>query len=151
MTTLGLEVPAPVTRRLLHDTAASAAVSAALAMLPVEVSLDDATAATLHDMRTLHDAVLSATGGAGELTTALCARKRPELFPVLDAVCCTGWRLPPGSVAASWRALRAVLRDPEVRAGLARIFDAARRRGLRVDVFPLRQLAVLAAIARDRY
>lgn len=150
VTTLGLEVPAAVARRLLHDTAASAAASAGLAGLPRDVTLEEATPAVRYAMNELHEAVLAAVG-ADVLATALCARKRPELFPVLDAATCRALRLPSASVPACWRVLRAVLRDREVRPGLERAFGAVRRRGLGTDVYPLRRLGVLAAITRDRY
>lgn len=155
VTMLGVPVSPRVARTLLHDTAASADISRCLApdRLPVDVSLDEASPRILQAMAELHGAVLAAVDGAVDgavdLATALCARKRPELFPVLTDRLRDTLRLPVGSVLSCWRALRAVLRDERLRDDLDRVFAAARRRGVAVDVYPLRRICALVDVAGD--
>ena len=98
-------------------------------------------------MRDLHDAMLAATDGDALLASAICARKRPDLFPVLDAAVLRHLHLSDASAATCWHTLRAVLRDAGSRARLAAPFETVRARGLAVDVYPLRQLHVLAETA----
>jgi glucokinase len=145
VTTLGLSVPAPVARTLLRDTPAYAEIGRCLApeRLPVDVPLDEATPEVVAAMCELHDAVLAATDGDLALAGALCARKRPELFPVLDSRVRAALQLPSGSVQSCWRVLRSVLRDAHLRTELEWVFGAVRRRGLPTDVYPLRQICAL--------
>jgi glucokinase len=132
VTTLGLSVPAPVARTLLRDTPAFAEIARCLApdRLPVDVPLDEATPEIVAAMCELHDAVLAATSDDPALASALCA-------PL---------RLPAGSVQSCWRVLGSVLGDAPLRTELEWVFDAVRRRGLLTDVYPLRQICVLAEV-----
>jgi hypothetical protein len=153
VTTLGLAVPPPLARRLLHDTAYAAAVSGCLSpsRLPLTATLAEAEPRTVAAMTALHNAVLSACRllpdvDAHTVASALCARKRPELFPVLDGALRGALGLPDGATPAQcWLVLRDLLRDPGVAEPLERAFASARevRPDALVDVYPLRQLYVL--------
>jgi glucokinase len=142
---LGRAVPAAIARVLMRDTAAHAAIAACLDHLPPTVTLDEATSEALSAMRALHDAMLAAARDA-ELASALCARKRPELFAPLDRRTRTALRLPETEKDV-WPVLRSLLRDAEVRDGLERVFGTVRRHGTRTDVYPLRQLCVVAELS----
>ena len=148
VTTLGLIVPQRVARTLLRDTAAYEDIASRLApdRLPVDVPLVEATSEIIEAMCALHDAVLTATEGDVALASAVCARKRPELFPVLDDRARDALRLPDGSVQSCWRVLRSVLRDDSIRDDLEKVFAAVRGRGLATDVYPMRQLCVLVGV-----
>jgi glucokinase len=149
VTGLGLTVVPRVARRLLTDTVGYVPIARLLAepQLAVGSTLDAATPDTLHVMRELHDAMLSVTEGDALLASAICARKRPELFPVLEPSVLRRLHLSDSSVLACWRTLRATLAGPELRSRLAAPFETVRARGLAVDVYPLRQLHVLAETA----
>jgi glucokinase len=149
VTNLGLDVPPAVARCLLGDTAEFARIAHLLAAdrLPTGVALDAASPAILAAMRDLHEAMLAATDGDALLASAICARKRPDLFPVLDAAVLRHLHLSDASAATCWHTLRAVLRDAGSPARLAAPFETVRARGLAVDVYPLRQLHVLAETA----
>jgi hypothetical protein len=107
----------------------------------------------VHAMADLHDAVASAveTGplpGSDQtvLASALCARKRPEVFPVLDRAFCTALGLPAARTPIpAWLVVRSLLRHDHVRRALAEAYRLARSRGRGVplDVYPLRRLHVL--------
>jgi hypothetical protein len=162
VTMLGVAISPSAARRLLHDTPESARIEACLepTRLPLDVTLAEATPQLVRAMVALHDAIVAAIdpGPAPGLdahvaATALCARKRPELFPVLDQLLCAGLGLPsPDSPVPSWLVLGSVLRDPHLQQGLARTFTAAhaRERGTPVDDYPLRQLYVLICSRRFR-
>ncbi len=149
VTSLGLDVSPRIGRRLLGDTAEYVPIARLLAepQLAVGGTLDAATPDTLHVMRELHDAVLATTEGDALLASAICARKRPELFPVLDPLVLRRLQLSDESVLACWRTLRATLAGPDLCARLAAPFEKLRARGLRADVYPMRQLHVLAETA----
>ena len=149
VTSLGLTVAPRVARRLLADTVDYVPIARLLTepQLAVGSTLDAATPDTLHVMRELHDAMLSVTEGDALLASAICARKRPELFPVLEPSLLRRLHLSDSSVLACWRTLRATLAGPELCSELAAPFETVRARGLAVDVYPLRQLHVLAETA----
>jgi glucokinase len=151
VTTLGFSMSPRVTRTLLRDTTESADIAGCLTpqRLPLDVSLEEADPQVVHAMCDLHAAVLAAVDGAAGLATALCARKRPELFPVVTDRLREALRLPGGSVQSCWRALRSVLRDERLRSELDRVFAAVRGRGVAVDVYPLRQIWALVDLPGD--
>jgi hypothetical protein len=104
VTTLGLRVAPSTARRLLRDTPHAADIASCLApsRLPLDATLAEAGPELLAAMTTLHDSMVSAVGArpdadAYTVATALCARKRPELFPVLDSALCSALALPPPS------------------------------------------------------
>jgi hypothetical protein len=155
VTTLGIPVPPAAARRLLYDTAHAARVAGCLDpnRLPVDATLTGAAPALVHAMADLHDAVASAvdTGSLPGpdrtvLASALCARKRPELFPVLDRAFCTALGLPAATTPVpAWLVVRSLLRHRHVRRALADAYRLARSRGrgVSLDVYPLRRLYVL--------
>jgi hypothetical protein len=109
-------------------------------------------------MAELHDAMVAAIdpgpkpGLDGHIAASLlCARKRPELFPVLDQDFRAALGLPRAdSPVPSWLVLGSVLRHRHIQQGLARAFAAAhaRDRDTPVDNYPLRQLYVLLCHCR---
>lgn len=159
LTALGLTVRPAASRRLLHDTAHARRIEAALApdRLPLNATLTDPGTVRPDAMLELHDAVLAAVEGTGDrrteslvLTSALCARKRPELFAVLDPQFVDALQLPGAAhPLRSWRILAHVLAQPWVLTALADTFDAAatERPSQRFDIYPLRQLHVVATTA----
>jgi hypothetical protein len=160
VTMLGIPVSRSAARRLLYDTPDSARIAGCLApsRLPLDATLAEAGPTLIRAMAELHDAVIAAVdarprpGAAGHvLASALCARKRPELFPVLDQPFSAALALPgAASPVPSWLVLRSVLRRPHVRKGLTDAFAVARGLGCGtpIDVYPLRQLYVLTCDLR---
>jgi hypothetical protein len=157
VTMLGLRVGPAAGRRLLGETPEATRIGGQLAALPLDLTLAEADAATLDAMAGLHAAVLAAVdprsiadAGSAVVATAVCARKRPELFPVLDAGFCGALGLP-GAAAApqSWAALRHLLADGSAGAAVDAVYAAAHRAApdLELDIYPLRRLQVLAELA----
>jgi hypothetical protein len=155
---LGLPVPPAAARRVLHDTAWARRIEACLETLPVQATLVGTEAPPLVALRALHDGVLAAIDPRPQpsevsrvVASAVCARKRPELFPVIDTPLCDALLLPgPGYPVRCWQAVRAVLRADGVVDALTRAFRSLHRDqpGLAVDVYPLRQLQVLLSLPR---
>lgn len=156
VTTLGIHVNPAAARRLLHDTPYAERVEMCLSpmQLPLDATLAEAGPDVFGAMWRLHEAVLAAIephtdpGEDSRVTaTAICARKRPELFPVLSQKLCRALQLP-GSAHPlhCWRILRHVLAQPRLSRALADTYELARATAPRprVDVYPLRQLYVLA-------
>jgi hypothetical protein len=80
--------------------------------------------------------------------TAICARKRPELFPVLDKAFTDALALPsPEHPYECWHHLRLLLADRKIVRRLERFFARAATQtcGLPLDIYPLRQLYVVCA------
>lgn len=158
VTTLGLPVRPSAARRLLYDTPYAADVAHCLSpeRLPLDTTLAEAGAEILDAMSALHDAVVSAFGvhpddAAHGAASAICARKRPELFPALDPALRAALALPtPAAPVRSWLILRSVLSEVRIADGIAAAFSRARRaaHGVLLDVYPLRQIHVLVANAR---
>lgn len=155
---LGHPIAPPAARRMLHDTPWARRIETSLRALPVQAVLDGAEPPPLQAMRALHESVLAAIDPRPDpaaqnrvTASAVCARKRPELFPVLDAALCSALLLPgPDSPVHCWQAVRAVLCTDEMVRSLAELFSSLRREwpGLVVDVYPLRQLQVLLGLRR---
>lgn len=155
VTTLGITIGPAATRRLLHDTGYSQRIERSLARVPLDLPLVESDAVDLGPMADLHDAVSAAIypdGLADEpdlvAVTGLCARKRPELFPLLDKAFAATLRLPDDPVHC-WAILRDVLSDSAVSVALSDCFAAARtaRPQLQFDVYPLRRLYVLVRVS----
>lgn len=157
VTALGLRVRPSAARRLLRDTPYAAQVARCLApsRLPIDATPAEAGPALLAAMAQLHAAVAAALdvppdSSMQPLVTAICARKRPELFPVLDDTLCTALALPASpDPLPSWRILHSVLLAPGIADALEELFDGARRAdaGIDADVYPLRQMHVLVGYA----
>lgn len=155
VTMLGIHISPSAARRLLHDTPESARIEACLApsRVPLDLTLAEAAPPLVCAMSELHDAIVAALDPAVRpdldahvAATALCARKRPELFAVLDHGFCAALGLPAAdSPLPSWLILGSVLRRPHIQEQLAGVFAAARAGDIAnpVDNYPLRQLYVL--------
>lgn len=155
VTALGLRVRPSAARRLLRDTPYAAKVARCLApsRLPIDATPAEAGPALLEAMAELHSAVAAALdappdGSMQPLVSAVCARKRPELFPVLDDALCSALGLPAGpDPTPAWRSIHAVLLAPGIADALDALFHRARRAGVETDVYPLRQMHVLVGYA----
>ena len=148
---LGVAVGPAVTRRFLDHGANRSEILAALRQVACE-DLLVAGPSTLLRMETLHLAVTGALSadrapGADRSVAAsgLCARKRPELFPVRHGDVSEYLGLGAGSShRIDWQVYRHLIGDRDV----FRALDAARRetisagggRRLRVDIYRLRLL-----------
>jgi hypothetical protein len=159
VTTLGISVHPAAARRLLHDTEYARRIESCLSLdrLPHDAALPDPPGPPVEAMLDLHDAILSALDPPHEVArpshtaaAALCARKRPELFPILDPRFCAALQLPSAAFPyGCWQIVRRILREQRVSDTLANLFAATRaaRPGVQLDVYPLRQLYVLARVS----
>ena len=128
-TTLSVRVLPLAIRRFLDDNHAQRA-SELLERLPASARLEDDSAPKLaHQMAEFHN-FAKATLGANPWVTAskLCARKRPNLFPVRDRVVLEFLGLTPG-YSTDWPAFAAIMRDDVVRERLDRVVSEAISRG----------------------
>lgn len=124
-------------------------------VLPVDRTLAEAGAGDLAAMLGLHGAVIDALAPGRKPTeesptkaAAICARKRPELFPLLDRRFNSALGLPsPRDQLGCWRVLHAVSADDATANRLSMVFvRAAIEAGQQPpDIYPLRQLYVLFA------
>lgn len=149
---MGAQVHAGAGRRLI-EIGPDAQVCRLLQGIPFEWTLRTAGPAQLTRMAELHrelKVVLTSDGTRGDewwaAASALCARKRPELFPVRAA----GVRRLLGvwsfdDFRVDWQVYRSLLQDSEVERALATVVASARgvRRPLRVDASSLRLLDVV--------
>ena len=130
--------------------------------LPLDPDLAMADADQLLAMAELHQGLKRALTPAGVqnpnpwvTASKLCARKRPDLFPVRDNVVCKYLGLidPKGNYEVDWQVFRHVIQDNDVRRRLDEIVDEASRRP-GVDVgHPnrrLRHLDVVPGCTRSR-
>jgi Family of unknown function (DUF6308) len=135
ITLLNVDVPAMAARRILQPGPTSAQLSRLLAheSLPIDSDLRDATIGTWTVMGDLYEAAKAALAphhvrSSDRWVTAskLCARKRPELFPVRDDDVTTllgtrGLK----SYAADWQVFQHLLRDDDIMARLDDVVDGA--------------------------
>ncbi len=131
-TLLSVEIGPAATRRLLSDGPVREELLAALHELraaTLEVTTDD----DLSAMARFYEAVkanLSRPGVSSPnrwvTASKLCARKRPALFPVRDAVVCgyLGLAGPDASYRRDWLVFRALVREPMVRDAIDRAVEA---------------------------
>ena len=131
-------------RRLLETTATNREVRHLLTedVLPLDADLVVADDATLMAMADLHNACkhalsLTTVAESNPWVTAskLCARKRPDLFPVRDSVVCdllelSGRRQ---NYEVDWQVYRRIIQDEGVRTRLDVVVQEAAQRG-RVNV-----------------
>jgi hypothetical protein len=151
MTLLSVSVPAGAARLLTGPGETKAAVDEALQALPA-ASLRDVDDAGLRHMEVFYRHVKNALAKAGVensnpwvTASKLCARKRPDLFPVRDNVVCTLLGLlPKGDYQVDWQTFRHLMRDPEVLdaivAARAAATQGAEGATLVIDQEPLRVL-----------
>lgn len=159
---LGVQVPAGAARRLVEAGPEAQHLCRLVRDIPVGWQLRTAGPAQLTRMVQLHrelKLVLAADGTAGEqrwaTASALCARKRPALFPVRGA----GVRrllgvLSLDDVRIDWQVYRGLLQDSEVERAVATVVDSAHelRPPSPVDASWLRLLdVVLSTYARSHH
>ena len=151
MTLLSVSIPAGAARLLTAPGDTRDAVNDALRALPTE-SLRDVEDDGLRDMDALYRHVKKALAKAGVensnpwvTASKLCARKRPDLFPVRDnVVCALLGLLPKGNYQVDWQVFRDLVRDQEVLDAIAAAAEAATEAAegahVAVDKEPLRIL-----------
>jgi hypothetical protein len=137
LTLLSVQAPPYSVRRLLEPSADRNYVLRLLAenRLPLDADLGVADDGRLLAMAELHEALKSLLSPSyvtvkNPWVTAskLCARKRPDLFPVRDSVVCTmlGLGL---NYQVDWQVFRSIIQDQDVRSALDTVIDAATERG----------------------
>lgn len=152
ITTLNVTAPPASLRRLLQPSRERTAVVGLLGShsLPVDAALEMADAPTLQAMEDLHRVLkrqLSSPDSKQKnpwvTTSKLCARKRPELFPVRDHVVCTHLGLG-RDFRLDWQVFRHLIQDPDIRGRIDQVADDAAATCSDVRHAPrLRQLDVL--------
>ncbi len=126
-------------RRLLETTATNREVRHLLTeeVLPLDADLVVADDATLMAMADLHDACkralsLTTVAESNPWVTAskLCARKRPDLFPVRDSVVCDLLELSgrKQNYQVDWQVYRRIIQDDDVRTPLDFVVQEAAQR-----------------------
>jgi hypothetical protein len=136
LTLLKVEASPAAVRRLLSP---SARLGPLLAQdkLPLDADLQFAGAETLQAMEDLYLAIkplLSQADvknpNAWVTASKLCARKRPDLFPVRDNVVCKYLGLidPQGNYEVDWQVFRHVIQDNDIRRRLDQVVDEASQR-----------------------
>lgn len=151
VTLLSVSVPAGAARLLTEIGETGQAVNEGLAALPT-ASLQDVDEDGLYDMEVFYRHVKKALAKAGAensnpwvTASKLCARKRPDLFPVRDNVVCELLGLlPKGDYQVDWQVFRHLMRDSDVLDAIAFAGDAATQAAdgveLTLDQEPLRIL-----------
>ncbi|MBM6404616.1 hypothetical protein JQN72_10225 [Phycicoccus sp. CSK15P-2] len=130
--------PRPV-RQLLEMTATNREIRHLLTeeVLPLDADLAMATEETLLAMANLHEAAKRALAPheshpSNRWVTAakLCARKRPDLFPVRDSVVCNllGLSGTTQNYEVDWQVFRCIIQDADVRKRLDDVVDEASTR-----------------------
>ena len=152
-TLLSIPIPAGAARLLTQDGETREAVNAALGNLP-STPLEHVDDQGLRDMEVFYGHVKRALAKAGVensnpwvTASKLCARKRPDLFPVRDNVVCQLLGLlPKGNYQVDWLVFRHLISDADVRQAIDEARSAATRDGRAGDVVldkePLRILDV---------
>jgi hypothetical protein len=132
-TLLSVPVPAGAARLLTRDGGTREAVNAALRELPT-TPLEDVDHNGLRAMEVFYRHVKQALAKAGVensnpwvTASKLCARKRPDLFPVRDNVVCQLLGLlPKGNYQVDWQVFGHLMSDADIRGAI----DAARSAAL---------------------
>ena len=153
LTLLSVQAPPYSVRRLLEPSPDRSQVLRLLAedRLPLDADLAMADADTLLAMADLHEALKSCLSPAhvrskNPWVTAskLCARKRPDLFPVRDSVVCGVLGLG-HNYQVDWQVFRRLIQDDSVRTRLDARVDAAAAGGADIG-HPNRRLRHLDAL-----
>jgi len=144
VTLLSVDIEPQAVRRLLELTPTNREVRQLLTeeSLPLDADLAMADEATLLTMERLHLATKQALSLADAATknrwvtaSKLCARKRPDLFPVRDSAVCALLELSGArqNYQVDWQVFRHVIQNNEVRTRLDAVVDeAAKREGVNV-------------------
>jgi len=149
---LSVEVGPQAARRILGETEPAATLRRRLAEyhLPSNATLQTANEQTLLAMAGLHldvkkvlAPVKAARSNAWVTASKLCARKRPQLFPVRDRVICKYLGLG-SNYEVDWQAFRHLLRQPEVTSAIQAAVNATDldESNVVLDSIPLRLLDV---------
>lgn len=103
-----------------------------LERLPLEVSLQEVTPEILAAMDELYTTVRALVPPARDryevnwaTAAKLCARKRPNLFPVRDEVVCRYLGLWPSRYQVDWQVFYAIMSEESIRADLSRLVRRA--------------------------
>ncbi|MGG5257522.1 DUF6308 family protein [Phycicoccus avicenniae] len=139
LTLLGVKAEPQAVRRLLEMTATNREIRGLLTEehLPLDADLMVADNDTLVAMASLHETLkralsLDRTQNKNPWVTAakLCARKRPDLFPVRDTVVCDllGLRVTRHNYEVDWQVYRHIIQNDEVRTRLDEIIDEVQTR-----------------------
>lgn len=142
VTLLDVKVPPRTVRALLEPGPTRDRVTAMLAAdrLPPDASLWEATPDLVAAMAELYEflrSLVPPTRDRYEVNWAtaakICARKRPNLFPVRDELVCRYLRLWPSRYQVDWQVFAWVMGHDDVRDHLARLVDRAAA-GAEVDI-----------------
>ena len=139
ITLLSVQAEPQAVRRLLEMTAANREVRQLLTEehLPLDADLACADVETLTAMSSVHQAVKRALSldhvkapNSWVTASKLCARKRPDLFPVRDSVVCgllglSGTR---HNYEVDWQVFRYIIQNGEVRTRLDAVIDEVQTR-----------------------
>lgn len=135
ITLLNVEAPPVAVRRFLEPSRTRGWLHRLLGEehLPIDADLALADARKLEGMSAFDQAVRSSLSpdhvknpNAWVTASKLCARKRPNLFPVRDRVVCSYLGLP-ATYQTDWQVFRHLIRSDEVRRLLDGLVDAASR------------------------
>jgi hypothetical protein len=126
----------------VRELLTSQEIQSALAAVPDQVSLWDASEADLGVASDLWSLVRGIDGVGRTRASKLLARKRPRLIPIVDSVIAGALHL--GD--ETWRPLREGLRDPELRQAI----DALRPLPVSQGIGTLRLLDVLTWMSNSR-
>lgn len=137
LTLLSVQAPPYSVRKLLEPSPERNHVLRLLSeeRLPMDADIATADNTTLLAMADLHDALklyLSPSHSKAKnpwvTTSKLCARKRPDLFPVRDNVVCSMLGLG-ANYQVDWQVFRHLLQATDVRERLDELVDCAAERG----------------------
>lgn len=137
ITLLSVEAPPYAVRKLLEPSAERNHVLRLLSedLLPADAELAVAHDATLRAMSQLHEALklyLSPAHSQAKnpwvTASKLCARKRPDLFPLRDSVVCEVLGLG-RNYEVDWQVFRHLIQNVDIRTRIDTLVDAAAREG----------------------
>jgi hypothetical protein len=137
VTLLRVDIDALATRRFTEPGPARARLTELLGDVPADVELADADASILAAMAALHDEVKRTLAPRGKESTSskwvtaakLCARKRPNLFPVRDSVIREQLGIDRfKNDEVDYQVFRGLMRDQEVQQALSTLIDRVSRK-----------------------
>ena len=135
ITLLNVEAPPVAVRRFLEPSRTRGWLHRLLSdeHLPIDADLAVADARQLEDMSAFYQAVRASLSpdhvknpNAWVTASKLCARKRPDLFPVRDRIVCRYLGLP-ANYQIDWQVFRHLIQNSEVRRLLDSLVDSASR------------------------
>ncbi|KGN36003.1 hypothetical protein N798_00190 [Knoellia flava TL1] len=150
---LSVQAPPYSVRRLLEPSPDRNLVLRLLSedSLPLDADLATADPATMTAMADLHEAIKACLSPAHVKTknswvtaSKLCARKRPDLFPVRDSVVC-GYLGLGNNYQVDWQVFRRIVQETSIRTAIDERIDAAAAKGAAIG-HPNRRLRHLDAI-----